>query len=220
MTFVKRWSGASLHTAALAGYAASLVVYGKTHRAAFRCVAHSRKTKWAAMTFAQSSRRAFFSRLRGDHAQLRPPWSRADDIFTDSCSLCGDCFKACPTNIIVPGRAGYPILDFTRGACTFCAGCRDICPNDCFFVRSEHQEPWALEARIGKSCVELSGVACRVCQDACEQDAIRFRPVAGGRSQPAVVSERCTGCGACVRGCPVRAISVGVWQSEAEDISA
>lgn len=173
----------------------------------------------AAMTFAQGSRRALFSRLRGDGAQLRPPWSHPEDHFIEMCSLCGDCIDACPTNIIVAGRAGYPVLDFTRGHCTFCSSCRDACTRDCF-SRSRDHEPWQLQARIAKNCIERSGVSCRVCEDPCEYDAIRFRPLAGGRSKPMVVSDQCTGCGACVMSCPVRAITIGVPETASEEMSA
>jgi len=167
----------------------------------------------------EGSRRALFSRLRGNGEQIRPPWSHPDDHFVEMCTLCGDCIKACPTNIIVAGRAGYPIVDFARGYCTFCFRCRDSCTRDCF-SHEEGQAPWQLRARIDKNCVELSGVACRVCQDCCEYDAIRFHPIVGGRAKPNVVSDQCTGCGACVMACPVRAITIGVPQTQVEESPA
>lgn len=168
---------------------------------------------------AVGSRRALFSRLRGDGEQLRPPWSHREDHFIENCNACGDCINACPTNIIVAGRAGYPILDFSRGHCTFCAACVEVCARECF-ARFDERKPWHLEARIGKNCVESKGVACRVCQDACEPDAIKFRPMVGGRAMPVMVADQCTGCGACVMTCPVQAITIGVPQAETQESSA
>ena len=171
------------------------------------------------MATAGASRRALFGRLRGDGIQLRPPWSRADDLFTEACNLCGACLRACPSGIIVPGRANYPIVDFTLGSCTFCAQCRDACESDCFEPDPAHQ-PWALQAHVQKNCVEASGVTCRICQDKCAHGAILFQPLLGGCSQPSVLAERCTGCGACVGACPVRAISVDIPQRQAEEVPA
>lgn len=171
------------------------------------------------MATAAISRRALFGRLRGGGAQLRPPWSRSEPAFTDECTRCGACMEACPTSVIGKGHGGYPIVDFSRGYCTFCGKCAEICESDCF-ASSNDEAPWRLEALIGDACIERSGVACRVCQDACEHGAIAFRPLLGGRSQPSVASDRCTGCGACVGTCPVRAIFVDIPQTEAEEISA
>ncbi len=171
------------------------------------------------MTTGGISRRALFGRLCNGAAQLRPPWSRSEEAFADNCVQCGDCLDVCPTGVIGKGRAGYPIVDFALGQCTFCGKCRAVCESDCF-ERSQHQMPWRIRAVIGRSCVELAGVACRVCQDACELDAIRFRPLVGGGSRPSVASDRCSGCGACVGACPVRAISIDIPQSETQEMPA
>lgn len=65
-----------------------------------------------------------------------------------------------------------------------------------------------LVARIGDACVEPKGVACRRCSEACEPDAIRFRPLGGNRSGVRLDDERCTGCGECRAVCPVGAIDL------------
>lgn len=150
-----------------------------------------------------SSRRALFGRLRGGPPQIRPPRARAD--FTEVCTQCGSCADACPEAIIVPGHAGYPILDFGRRGCTLCGACAAVCPEGAFDGTAA---PLIGRAMISSACVEAKGVACRMCEGACEPSAIRFRPAIGGRSIVHISETDCTGCGACVRACPVAAITI------------
>lgn len=63
-------------------------------------------------------------------------------------------------------------------------------------------------ARISDACVEAKGVSCRRCGEACDADAIRFKPVGGGRANAELSAALCTGCGACLPVCPVNAISL------------
>lgn len=155
----------------------------------------------------QISRRALLGRFRGGPPQLRPPWAWSDATFTDRCTLCEACIEACPERIIVAGHAGYPIVDFSSGGCTFCGACRQICSEDCFDL-AEDANPWAQHAVVGMTCVEHKGVACRMCESACEANALSFRPAVGGRSTVTVQEDRCTGCGSCLSHCPVGAISI------------
>lgn len=152
------------------------------------------------------SRRSLFARFRGGPLQLRPPWSRDELTFTDRCTQCGACAKACPTGLIKGGHAGFPIVDFKDAHCTFCGACREACRDGCY--TSDGGEAWSLRAAVSTACVEPKGVSCRMCQDACEVSAIRFRPMIGGGASPEISLDDCTGCGACVLPCPVNAISV------------
>ena len=68
--------------------------------------------------------------------------------------------------------------------------------------------PPARVARLGLGCVEPAGVSCRRCGEACDEDAIAFTPIGGGRTAPLLAADRCTGCGACAHVCPVSAISL------------
>lgn len=152
------------------------------------------------------SRRALFARFRGGPVQLRPPWAVGEVLFTDRCTQCGACRDSCPTGLITNGHAGYPIVDFTAASCSFCGACREICEADCFDPVTD--EPWGLKAAVSTSCVETKGVACRVCQDGCDANAIRFKPAIGGRSEPWIDEDDCTGCGVCLSLCPVSAITI------------
>jgi ferredoxin-type protein NapF len=157
------------------------------------------------MTVA-NTRRAFFARFRGGPAQVRPPWSREEETFVELCTLCGDCAQACPTGLVVKGHAGYPIVDFRAASCTFCGACVEACGAGCF--DRDRALAWRLKATIAPSCVEAKGVTCRMCGEACEAGAIRFRPRLGAGAVVTVDDSRCTGCGACVVPCPVGAIAI------------
>jgi Na+-translocating ferredoxin:NAD+ oxidoreductase RNF subunit RnfB len=63
-------------------------------------------------------------------------------------------------------------------------------------------------AVVSSACLEARGTACRACETACDEDALRFRPVGGGRSLLTISPDRCTGCGACLPPCPARALTL------------
>jgi ferredoxin-type protein NapF len=121
------------------------------------------------------------------------------------CDGCGACAPACPEGIVATGRGGHPFVAFTS-ACTFCAGCAAACDRGVF--EPGRTPPWDARARIGAGCLEAAGISCRACEDACDADALRFRPRPGGRTSVEVDAGSCTGCGACVPICPEAAIEV------------
>lgn len=61
---------------------------------------------------------------------------------------------------------------------------------------------------IGDRCLSSQGIVCRVCEEFCNVDAIRFRLLGRGRSEPKVDLDRCTLCHACAKACPVDAITI------------
>lgn len=138
---------------------------------------------------------------------VRPPWALDEAAFAALCDGCGRCAKACPEGIIVRGRGGLPQIDFTRGGCTFCGECLQVCEPGALADRG--QAAWRNKASITSRCFSWQGVVCRLCEEQCEQRAIRFRPALGGYSLPEVDAEACDGCGACVTACPSGAVEVG-----------
>ena len=150
-------------------------------------------------------RRLFGGRVRDDVA-VRPPWGVTEDRFTDRCTRCDDCVRVCPNQIIRRGDGGFPVIVFSLAACTFCAECVRVCTTGALFWE-EAAKPWDVVAHIGDTCLAKRKVECRVCGEACDAGAIRFRPTLGGVSQPALDSVLCTGCGACVAPCPTHAIA-------------
>lgn len=153
------------------------------------------------------SKRELFRKLRGGPDQIRPPWSKPEAVFTEKCTTCGACAEACPTGLIVRGHAGYPIVDFSKASCTFCGECAAACKDDCFDATASGRA-WNLKASVTVRCVELKGVSCRMCEDACAQNALHFKPGLGGLTQVEVDAAACIGCGACIAACPVGAITM------------
>lgn len=155
-----------------------------------------------------AARRGF---LRGDIAEssaaLLPPWSGDAARFYASCTSCGECIKACPEQIIIPSRSGYPSVSFKSGGCTFCGECVTHCEPQAL-QKTQGAAPWVLHAQISDKCLTRQHVVCRTCGERCEVDAIHFKPALGGISQPALSDALCTGCGFCVADCPTQAISV------------
>lgn len=154
------------------------------------------------------SRRDLFNGLRGQAAPIRPPFSIAEAGFEEACTGCNDCISACPENILLRGRGGYPYVDFSKASCSFCAACADVCKAGAFGDQRAADQAWDLHAVIGQTCLEYNAVSCRACESWCEVEAIRFRPALGGRSDILLDQSLCTGCGACVATCPQGAISI------------
>ena len=151
--------------------------------------------------------------IRGDtrSADLRPPWVLDPASFTDTCTRCNKCIELCPEQILVAGDGGFPRVDFTAAQCTFCGDCTASCEAD-LFDRSldEAHVGWFHKAVVSDHCLTHFGVMCRSCEDSCEPRAIRFPLQLGAVPQPAINSQLCTGCGACVRPCPETAISMDI----------
>lgn len=159
------------------------------------------------MSEIDHGRRGFLrGRFRARHIPCRPPWALPEAEFLARCTRCNNCAIICPTRIVAM-RDGYPEVDFAAGECTFCAECVRVCVPGA--LRREGDAPaWNLKARVMEGCVAARGVLCRICGEQCTAGAIRFPLRAEGPPLPAIDTDACTGCGACVAPCPVRAISV------------
>ena len=160
------------------------------------------------------SRRALFKGRfsKPEPLPVRPPWAQSEHTFLDLCSRCDKCLGACESRILVRGDGGYPTVDFTLGACTFCRACVNVCPEGAltqFEPEAEPQAaPWHLTAHIDQGCLSANGITCRVCGDRCDARAIRFQLAVGGVAHPIIDPAACTGCGACVAPCPAGVITI------------
>lgn len=152
------------------------------------------------------SRRSF---LRGAQEHdvkevIRPPGAHAT-AFLSLCQDCDACVDKCPENIIAMDPAGQPVVHFSESHCTFCGACAEACPTGALDL--DQAKAWAWRAQIAPSCWSLNSISCRICQDACDHNAIAFRLLTGGRAEPSVAFDSCTGCGACSAVCPADAVA-------------
>ncbi|SKA24019.1 iron-sulfur cluster-binding protein NapF [Vibrio cincinnatiensis] len=154
------------------------------------------------------SKRRLFSRKSATLSTLRLPWVAKPEAFTDLCTRCGLCQKACEQKIIIHGDGGYPQIDFQQGECTFCYQCATVCPEPIFLPQSE--PTWQAKVAISEHCLAKQNVECRSCGEVCESMAIQFQLQLGNVAQPILHLDDCTGCGACVSLCPTSAISVNL----------
>lgn len=139
-------------------------------------------------------------------APHRPPWAIAERPFMQLCDQCGDCIRACPEQILVRGRGGYPQIDFSRGGCSFCGECTRACHQGGLQLADRH--PWNQKVFIAQSCLSNQGTECRACGEHCPTSAIQFRLQAGSSTMPMLEQALCNGCGTCISECPVDAINV------------
>ena len=161
--------------------------------------------------------------LRGDWGgargrPIRPPWSVEEAQFLENCDRCSACIERCPENILISER-GFPRVDFSRGECTFCDECVDACETGALSKPAEESEPWKLTVSIADNCLAKNAVICRSCGEVCDERAISFTLRPGGVSIPEFDQAACSGCGACVRPCPVQAVAVKHFSPERAGIN-
>ncbi len=162
------------------------------------------------MACAVSRRQFLRGNVSGRTTALRPPWALNENEFVARCDQCAECVAACPSHLIESANDGLPLMNFQKGECDFCHACADACGTGALARRDDPQQPvWNLAASIQMECITFQGVVCRSCGELCETSAIRFESVVGRGQMPKIDIERCTGCGACVAVCPVKAIRMG-----------
>jgi ferredoxin len=160
---------------------------------------------------------------------VRPPGSVPEPEFLQMCIRCGECFKACPYNVLQPmgfrqqGLEGlwtpYVVADHA-GCAPSCNACGEVCPTGA--IRALPLEEKRV-VRMGLAIVNESTClpfanreACQLCVDECASagyHAIEFtrvhtqidddgKPIEGsGHLAPVVLADKCVGCGLCQMQC-------------------
>lgn len=162
---------------------------------------------------------------RGASPPVRPPGAAREARFVGLCIRCGNCVRACPSEILTPdlGMAGVAGLlaprvvfraDFCRADCNACG---QVCPSGAIApltLALKQQRVMGLAEVDVEACVLAGGQECGVCVSACPYDAVEIvEPEAAfpAYPYPRVTAGRCVGCGACEFECPTappRAIRV------------
>lgn len=159
---------------------------------------------------------------------VRPPGSVPEQEFLNMCIRCGECFKACPNDVLQPmgfqqGLEGlwtpHVVADWA-GCEVSCNACGQVCPTGAIRALPLLEKK---TTRIGlaivneKTCLPIAGrEACQLCVDEClaaGYDAIGFmrvgtqvdaegNPIDGsGFLAPVVREDKCVGCGLCQTRC-------------------
>jgi formate hydrogenlyase subunit 6/NADH:ubiquinone oxidoreductase subunit I len=91
---------------------------------------------------------------------VRPPGALAEEDFLNRCIKCGQCMRACPTNVIQPalldaglGGLWTPVLNFrigTSGCQLNCIACGNVCPTAAL-------RPLSLDEKLGRGEFERFG---------------------------------------------------------------
>lgn len=174
--------------------------------------------------------KAFGAKLDDPNAPslVRPPGSVPEENFLEMCIRCGECFKACPNNVLQPegfeqGLEGLwtPMVMADWAGCeSSCNACGQVCPTGA--IRALPIEEKKV-ARMGlaivneSTCLPFAGTqACDLCVQECNAagyEAIEYTqvgtevddnglPIEGtGFLAPVVLAEKCVGCGLCQTRC-------------------
>ena len=163
-----------------------------------------------------------------DWLPVRPPGSVPEREFLAMCIRCGECFKACPNNVLQPlafeqGLEGlwtpHVVADWA-GCESSCNACGQVCPTGAIRALPLDEKR---HARIGlavvneQTCLPFANrEACQLCVDECNAagyEAIEFMQVhtatdelgspipESGHLAPVVAADRCVGCGLCQTRC-------------------
>ncbi len=145
-----------------------------------------------------------FKKQQEQYPVIRPPYAKDESVFAKECASCdGKCATLCQEQIIVIAEDKTPVLDFTKGGCTYCDECAKACEPGVLQV--EHKQRIKAEFAIDMlKCLSWNHTMCFSCKDPCLDKAIDFL----GMFRPEIDAQKCTACGFCVGVCPAGAIGI------------
>jgi len=159
---------------------------------------------------------------------VRPPGSVPEQQFLQMCIRCGECFKACPSDVLQPlgfqqGLEGLwtpQVVADWSGCASSCNACGQVCPTGAIRalpLEEKRQTRMGLAIVNESTCLPFAGrEACQLCVDECHAagyHAIEFtqvgtevdgsgQPIEGtGYLAPIVLDDKCVGCGLCQTRC-------------------
>jgi polyferredoxin len=149
---------------------------------------------------------------------IRPPGAASEDEFLDTCIVCQECVRVCPTGGIRPvfletglRGIGTPQMVPRQGGCALNPSCPNLCAQVCPVGALKPTRPEDL--KLGLAYVDRTmclawdqGVKCLVCVEACLVNA-----AVAYQGRVTVDPLKCTGCGRCETGCPVAGSAIRVY---------
>jgi polyferredoxin len=160
---------------------------------------------------------------------VRPPGSVPEREFLQMCIRCGECYQACPNNVLQPVGFGRPVNDLWTpqvvanwsGCEPSCNNCGHVCPTGAIRalpMEEKYAAHMGLAVINQQTCLPYIGFEgnCRMCADECTAagyeaiDMTRInvaidtdgKPIEGsGNLVPVVDPARCVGCGLCQTRC-------------------
>jgi ferredoxin len=179
---------------------------------------------------ATAATRAWGANLNDPNAYrpVRPPGSVPEAEFLQLCIRCGECFKACPNNVLQPlgfeqGLEGVwtpAVVADWAGCEPSCNNCGQVCPTGAIlplYIETKKSTRMGLAIVNEQTCLPYAQVEeCQLCVDEClaaGYDAIEFvrvgtradddgLPIEGsGYLAPVVLADKCVGCGLCQTRC-------------------
>ena len=120
------------------------------------------------------------------------------------CLGLGSCVRTCPFGAIKMGENGIPEIDAAK--CTGCGVCVGTCPKGVIELVPDGAEVFVLcsskdKGAVVKRACQVGCIGCKLCEKACEDDAICVEDNLAGISY-----DKCTACGKCVEKCPTDTI--------------
>lgn len=151
---------------------------------------------------------------------IRPPASAATALFNSLCCRCGNCIKACPTEILIYHTVSAGILSFMTPEISFnpgycleeCNICSKVCPTGAITLFDPGAKDKLFMGRaeiVLENCRLVNNIECNRCRESCKYQAIEFHTATGLLNMaPVVDSKKCVGCGACMVICPEECITI------------
>jgi len=164
----------------------------------------------------------------GARVPVRPPGSVPEREFLQLCIRCGECFKACPFDVLQPmsfelGLEGLwtpQVVADWSGCEPNCNNCGQVCPTGAIRalpLAEKRVARMGLAVVDAQACLPHAGREdCTLCFDECEAagyNAVEFvrvhvevdesgRPIEDtGYAAPVVLADKCVGCGLCQTRC-------------------
>ena len=152
--------------------------------------------------------------------RIVPAGARSLKDFYSRCTACQLCVANCPSGVLRPStdlqHLMQPESSYEDGYCRpECVKCSEVCPAGAILPLTPEEKS---VTHIGTAVVDYDlcvvnrdGVSCGNCARHCPAEAITMVPVdphdRHSLKTPAVIEEKCIGCGACEYLCPSRPYS-------------